>query len=97
MTTCAHENFEAAVSVGRMTDGEEGDVVYFEATVKIWCKICHRPMQFVGLPIEEDSQGASISNDGQEAKLAIFPVGDIPQPLDDLLLRGFRVKQTTDH
>ena len=87
MDECAHMAFKANVVVNRLEDTGR-----FQADVKIECAQCHRPFQFLGLPLGLDLQGAAMSADGQEAHLAMAPVGSVLQPLDSALLRGFRVK-----
>jgi len=92
MTDCKHMNFQAYVSVHRLEDSGR-----FSADVKIECAECHLPFQFLGLPLGLDLNGAAMSVDGQEARLAIAPVGSVPQPLDKGLVSGFRVRQPGDH
>jgi len=93
MTDCPHMAFTASVGVARLEDTGQ-----FQAHVKIECAQCHRPFQFLGLPLGLDLRGAAMSADGQEAHLAIAPVGSVFQPLDEALLRGFRLKMPgADH
>lgn len=72
-----------------------GSVAYLEDTgrfmvdVRLEC-VCGRPFQFLGLPMGLNMDGAAIDVDGTTARLAIAPVGTVPQPLDGAL--GFRVK-----
>lgn len=89
---CKHMNFDACVSVARLEDSGQ-----FLAHVKVECLECKLPFQFLGLPLGLELQGAAMSVDGQEARLAIAPVGSVPQPLDKALLRGFRVRLPGDH
>lgn len=72
------------------------DTGRFVADVRIECE-CGRPFQFLGLPLGLDLNGAAMSGDGQEASLAIAPVGTVPQPLDKHLVSGFRVRGPQDH
>jgi len=92
MSNCKHMDFKALVRVVRLED-----IGQFSAEVKIECADCHLPFQFLGLPLGLNLNGATISVDGQEARLAIAPVGSVLQPLDKPLLAGFRVHQPTDH
>jgi len=87
---CQHMDFDAAVSVARITKGEGGPVESYMAHIRIECQKCHRPFQFIGLPLGLHMRGATMSADGQEARLAIAPVGSIPQPLDGVLSIGIR-------
>lgn len=83
--------FRASVTVARLEDSDR-----FNAGVRIECAQCHRPFQFLGLPLGLNLNGAAMSVDGQEARLAIAPVGTVPQPLDGAIA-GFRVRQPGDH
>lgn len=69
---CDHPNFAASVNVGRLTD-ENGFVTHYTADVSIHCSSCGRRMRFVGLPGGVDLNGATVSADGLEARLAIHP------------------------
>lgn len=84
---CQHyQNHRATVSVNYLEDTGR-----FCADVRIECADCGRPFQFLGLPLGVDLTGATMDVDGQEARLAIAPVGCVPQPLDRALA-GFRVR-----
>lgn len=87
---CEHMEFAANVSVGRITKEEGGAPHSFMAHVKIECAKCHRPFQFLGLEMGLHMRGARMSVDGQEARLSIAPVGEVPQPLDRFLEFGIR-------
>lgn len=63
---CAHEQFDSLVTVNRLEDS-----VRFVADVRIKCAQCGEPFRFLGLPTGLDLNGASVSVDGQEARLAI--------------------------
>ncbi len=92
MADCKHDKaHKATVSVAcfENTGG-------YMAEIKIECE-CGRPFQFIGLPLGLDLKGAAMSADGQEARIAIAPVGTIEQPLDKSLLRGFRIGGPNDH
>jgi hypothetical protein len=94
VSDCKHnKSHKAAVSVGYMEDSGR-----FTCELRVQCGDCGRAFQFIGLPLGLDLQeGATMSVDGQEARLAIAPVGTVPQPLDKALLRGYRVKMPGDH
>lgn len=92
MADCKHNRaHKATVSVGYLEDTGR-----FTAEIRIECE-CGRPFQFLGLPLGVDMNGPAMSVDGQEARLAIAPVGTVPQPLDKHLLTGFRVRGPRDH
>ena len=84
---CKHEAFESNVAVTRMEDTGQ-----FLAEIKIECAECHRPFQFLGLDPGLDLRGAAMDLDGLEARLAIAPQGEELSPLDEGLVRGFRVQ-----
>lgn len=93
MSACKHMQFRADVAVARLEDSGR-----FNAEIKIECADCHLPFQFVGLPLGLDLGGACMSIDGQQARLAIVPVGSEPNPLDKALIRGFRISMPrSDH
>jgi len=82
MSKCIHMNFKANVSVGRLTDpANENIVKAYTADVRVECAECGLPFQFLGLPMGMDTQGARVSTDGLEARLAISPQGLKPDPL----------------
>jgi hypothetical protein len=83
VSRCEHHNFAASVAVGRLTN-EAGAVTAYAADVKIHCTDCGRKFQFLGLPAGVNLQGATISVDGLEARLAVCPQGEVPSPLDHL-------------
>ena len=79
MGKCAHMNFDAHVSVARLEDSGQ-----FNAEVKIHCVECGMPFRFLGLPLGMNLQGAAMSVDGLEARLAILPQDRVPAPLEGL-------------
>lgn len=78
--TCAHEQFHAKVDVTRLTDSGG-----FTADVRIKCIQCNEPFQFLGLPPGSRHDGAAVSIDGQEARLAICPASVQPNPLQQMV------------
>lgn len=73
------------------------DAGRFMADVKIECADCGRPFQFLGLPLGLNLAGAAMDVEGQTARLAIAPVGTVPQPLDGALGFGVRVRTGGEH
>jgi hypothetical protein len=63
---CAHEQFDALVTVSRLEDSGR-----FMADVRVNCSQCGEPFRFLGLPTGLDLNSASVSVDGEEARLAI--------------------------
>lgn len=83
---CKHESFAAEVDVNRLeTSGR------FSADVRIKCADCGHPMKFLGLPMGLDLNGAAVSANGQEARLAIHPAGEPVPGLSDDAPAGFRI------
>ena len=66
------------------------DTGTFLAEVRIRCADCGLPFQFLSLPLGLHLGGAAMSVDGQEARLAVVPVGHTPHPLKGIT--GFGVK-----
>lgn len=87
---CLHETFSAKVEIDRITDGERGPVTSFMCHVTVTCDQCRVPFQFIGLPLGLQMRGAAMSVDGQEARLAIAPAGEVPHPLSGV--EGFALK-----
>lgn len=85
---CPHMNFRATVNVNRIEDKGA-----FAADVRIVCHECGLPFQFLGLEPGLDMQGARVSMDGLEARLAICPQGAKPSPMDNIAINiGFKGK-----
>jgi hypothetical protein len=63
---CTHEEFSANVQVARVED-----TGHFNAEIRIHCVQCGERFCFLGLPTGLDLNGASVSADGTEARLAI--------------------------
>ena len=77
MAECKHNvRHDAVVRVVYIEDSGR-----FMAEIRIKCAECHRPFQFIGLPLGLNFGGAAMDPSGQEALLAIAPVGSIPRPL----------------
>lgn len=84
MSKCKHMSFSANVAVNRIED-----VGRFAADVTIKCADCGLPFQFLGLEPGLKRDGAAVSVDGLEARLAIAPKGKVLTPLQVL---GFSIK-----
>ena len=82
---CKHEEFHASVDVIRLEDTGN-----FVAEIKICCRQCDLPFQFLGLQPGLDTQGAFVSIDGLEARIGISPEGSKPNPLQRM---GFGVER----
>lgn len=78
---CKHMVFAANVKVNRLEDSGR-----FMADISILCTECGIPFQFLGLEPGVDLDGARVSISGLEAHLAICPQGQVPSPLDNIIL-----------
>lgn len=86
---CAHMNFSANVVVNRIEDKGR-----FAADIRIRCADCGLPFQFMGLEPGLDANGARVSLDGLEARMAICPQGQLPSPMDGFQINiGFKGKR----
>ena len=65
---CPHSSFTAVVRVARLEDSGR-----FNAEVTVQCADCGTPFRFKGLPLGLNLDGAAMSIDGTEARLAIEP------------------------
>lgn len=87
MADCKHENFFVSATVNRLED-----VGRFCADIRITCEDCGTPMRFLGLPAGVDLNGASVSVDGEEARLSIAPKGEVVSELEGTPI-GFTVRK----
>lgn len=85
---CKHENFAAQVDVTRLED-----IGRFTADVRIECVDCGVPMRFIGLPAGVSLNGAAVSIDATEARLAIAPKNEVIPALEDGSIHGFSVRR----
>lgn len=84
---CKHMEFDANVVVARLEDTGK-----FIAQFRINCRECGVPMQFRGLTAGIHLDGACVSVDGLEARIAIVPQGTVPSTLD---LIGYSIRANT--
>lgn len=80
VATCRHLDFSANVGVARLEDSGG-----FMAEIRVHCKDCGIPFQFLGMEPGIDLHGARVSIDGLEANIAITPRGERPNPLQRML------------
>lgn len=74
---CAHENFEAVVTVNRLTASEtNSEVVAYNADVKIKCHECGKPFEFIGLPMGLLHDRPTCTVSGTQARMPIKPLGE---------------------
>lgn len=81
---CQHQNFTANVKVNRLEDEKTKAVNQYLADVTIQCTQCRVHFQFLGLKPGLNLQGAAVSIDGLEARLAICPNDERPNPLQKM-------------
>jgi hypothetical protein len=89
---CQHENFAANVDVHRL---EGCEPMRFNADVRIECAECGLPFRFIGLPAGTDLNGAAVSVDATEARMAIAPKGQVVSVLEGAAT-GFSVRRMDD-
>jgi hypothetical protein len=85
---CPHLNFAANVTVNRLEDTGR-----FSADVTIRCTDCGEPFRFLGLPCGIDLNGATVSADGTEARLAIGTAETVASIVDGNCPVGFTVRR----
>ena len=77
---CKHMNFAANVEVARLEDSGR-----FMADITIKCSECGEPFQFVGLEAGLNLNGATVSIDGLEARMAILPKSQVMSPFQRMV------------
>jgi hypothetical protein len=85
---CSHPEFFTEAVINRLEDTGQ-----FMADITIRCEVCGEKFRFPGLPVGLDINGASVSVDGCEARLAIAPVSETPLPLGDGQHSGFTIRR----
>lgn len=60
--------------------------------VRVECSDCKLPFRFIGLPAGLDLNGAAVSADAQEARLAIAPKGTVVSVLEGAPM-GFTIRR----
>ena len=88
---CKHENFQSNVSICRITNND-GNADRFNAELRVNCVDCGEPFKFLGLPTGLDLNGASVSVDGFEARMAIGTDATVASILNDGCT-GFTVRR----
>lgn len=85
---CKHLDFSANVKVNRLKDSGR-----FSADITIMCVDCKTPFRFLGLPAGLDLDGAAVSVDGTEARLAIGTDETVANIFDGDCPVGFTVRK----
>lgn len=70
---CEHKNFRANVSVGRLTQTDDGPVTGYCADVTVSCAECGLPFRFIGLAAGNHHSEPRVSVDGVELRAPIEP------------------------
>ena len=73
MKECKHENFECFCAVGRLTDGDGGNVTGYCLDVKVQCRECKEFFEFVGVPAGHSPSEPMTSIDFTELRIPIRP------------------------
>lgn len=69
---CQHEDFEANVAVGRITDDDGGDAIAFVAEVRVRCVDCGVEFGFRGMDPGLAYDSPTRSPDALEARLPLL-------------------------
>ena len=79
MQDCKHLQFESKINVTRLTSDNDpkGDPTSYMAEVHIRCADCMEPFLFRGLSRGLAVDGAAMSFDEDEARLAILPMSTV--------------------
>jgi hypothetical protein len=88
---CRHEKFLANVVVNRLEDSGR-----FNADITIKCEQCGVPFRFLGLPAGVDLDGAAVSADGTEMRVAIGTPETVANIIDGNCPVGFTVRRRPD-
>lgn len=76
---CKHDDFFCECDVTRLSDSGA-----FTLDVRVKCKQCGIPFEFIGLPRGLNLKGAAMSFDGTEGRFAICPKGEEPPSMEGL-------------
>lgn len=71
MIACDHLEFSTAVTVHRLTDGDDGPVTGFAADFQIRCRACGAPLIFPNLPIGVSQTGPTVNVDRTELRVPL--------------------------
>lgn len=84
---CKHKEFAANINVNRIED-----IGRFVAEVRIHCVACKVEFCFDGIRAGFNYNEPTVSLDGLEASLPIYPKGNKPNPFQQLM--GYTIKGT---
>jgi hypothetical protein len=75
---CAHENFDAYVEVGRITDSDGTAVIAYAANIRVECAGCREPFRWTGLKAGLSPAGPMCSVDETEMRAPLRPASADP-------------------
>jgi hypothetical protein len=78
--TCKHEGFDITTNINFLADRGK-----WMAEVTIKCNQCGEPFQWLGPDVGIHLNGAALSPDGLELRIAIAPNSVTPSPLDRMV------------
>lgn len=86
---CNHENVHFDINVDKVhSDKVENKFLYSCLNMKMTCKDCGQPFEFVGLPVGISPYRPTVSLDGLELRQPVVPFGKtIPKDLPGMIAR----------
>jgi hypothetical protein len=92
MSLCQHEDFECHAAIGRLSLVDGGPITHYCADIKVNCRQCGKPFEFVGLPLGTSAYRPAVSMDGLELHAPLMPEG--MQPPEGLVGFSVRISET---
>lgn len=71
--SCEHVDFAVFVDVARITDGDDGPVTSYSATVLVECSACGEPFEWIGPPVGLSPRYPTVSVDGTGLRAPLRP------------------------
>ncbi len=72
---CEHKDFNAHVSVGRLSLIDNGPITHYCADITVNCSHCGQPFEFHGLPLGISAYRPTVSMDGLILTAPLMPQG----------------------
>lgn len=98
MSACKHQNFNLIGNVGRIVrpedeaDKDNAQPIAFTVDVKIQCRDCGLPFEWVGFPMGFSFNEPRVSVDCQELRAPLKPKGEAMPALQGAV--GFSARRT---
>jgi hypothetical protein len=74
MNDCKHEKFLASVSVNRLKESDESEIITgYSAYVKVNCSVCGQAFEFIGVPCGVSPVQPMASVDYTELRIPVRP------------------------